>query len=127
MKNVLVNEMNGMEVAMSLRKKMTLEDKWLEFTCFIVNTIEELEFGYTLAYSKWEEYKSGDCFEKETTLYSDDEDSCWNNLWKITGVALEDDEYETLHKRFKTIHYCENYNTLVFELTDNSKFVVFRM
>lgn len=127
MESVKVNEIINGATGISLRNKATREDNWLELTCFIVNTIEELEFGYTLAYATWEEYKSGDCFENESVLYCFDEDSCWNNLWKITGVAQEDNEYDSLKKQFKTIHYAEGYNTLVFVLNNGSKFVALKM
>lgn len=125
MENVLVKELNN-EVVMGLRKA-TREDNWLELTCFIVNIIEEMEFGYTLAYATFEEYKNGKCFEDETAIYCNDEDACWDNLWKITGVQDEDDEYDALEKKFKTIHYAEGYNTLVFSLNDGRKFVALRM
>lgn len=127
MESVKVNGIINGACGMSLINKATREDNWLELTCFIVNIIEELEFGYTLAYATWEEYKSGDCFENETILYCNDENSCWNNLWKITGVAQEDNEYDALEKKFKTIHYAEGYNTLVFVLNNGSKFVALKM
>jgi Na+-transporting NADH:ubiquinone oxidoreductase subunit NqrF len=125
MENVLVKEMNN-EVVMGLRKA-TREDNWLELTCFVVNIIEELEFGYTLAYTTFEDYKTGKCFEEGTALYCYDEDSCWDNLWKITGVQDEADEYDALEKQFKNIHYVESLNTLVFTLKNGNKFVALRM
>ncbi|NRZ28764.1 hypothetical protein [Clostridium beijerinckii] len=100
MENVKVNSVNS-EVGMSLRNRISKEDKFLDFTCFLMNMIEMDEDA---GYSSLENYKLGeDCFERELVKYAFNENSIWEQCFEVAGVKNLN-EFEI---QFKNVHFCE--------------------
>lgn len=121
MENVKVNEIINGAVGMSLRKRLEIEDKFTDFTCFLLNMIEVDEDA---GFAKLSDYKLGaECFERELVQYGFSEEEIWNECFKVAGVK----NINELHNNFKNLHFCELYNTAVVEMVDGSKFVALRL
>ena len=121
MEYVKVNQIISGVVGMSLRKRLEIEDKFTDFSCFLMNMIDlDEDAGFV----SLENYKLGaDCFERELVEYGFSEEEIWNKCFKVAGVK----DIKALHNAFKNVHWCENYNTAVVEMQDSSKFVALRL
>lgn len=109
------------KVVMSLRKRLEIEDKFIDFTCFLMNMIEmDEDAGFT----SLENYRLGaDCFERELVSYGFSEEEIYSQCFKVAGVK----DINELHDNFKNLHFCELYNTAVVEMQNGSKFVALRL
>lgn len=123
MLNAKINEMNGKEIVMSMRRRNLKEDRWLGLTMFIVDRIE---WENDVAYCKLEDYKSGEAFNENDDfkiLYGFSEEQIWNKLFEVSNTT----DWNDLHNKFKNARWCDWENLMLFELTNGEKFCALKL
>ena len=123
MLNVKVNEMNGKEVVMSLRRRDLKEDRWLGLTLVVA---DEIQWDHDMAFCKLEDYRSNAAFSEDDDskiFYGFSEDEIWEKLFECSGTT----DWDQLHMMFKNARWCNHENLMLFELTNGEKFCALKL